>query len=525
MTVFNQNTRTKNVIRTSLISFICSIFNLCMSFAYRTIFLHILSTAYLGISGLFSNILLIFSLAELGITSAVIYRFYEPISRNDVQKIGELMNFLKHVYYLIVGIILILGLLFFPFIDFFINDAKEIPADVNIHLAYILYLGQTLSSYICAYRQALFSADQKEYALALWRSLSNFINYGIQILILIFLRNFIVSIAAGVAVNAFMNYLMGILIRNKYEPVFKIKEQLPKEEQKRILADTKATVCHKIGGTIAGGTDNIILSTFAGLTVTGVYANYSLILTGIRTVSSRLLGSFTSSFGSAHVEQNDEEKYLSYKRMLFIDFWISGLLVVCLYNLIDDFVTIWIGAAYRLNRFTVTILCVNFYAELCRAVSTSYIDGCGLFVKDRARPIIEAVLNLIISILLVKRMKIAGVFLGTILSQMCTVLWREPYILYKYEFKRSVFAYWKNYLKFALLTLILSAMINICLQYFQIFDGSLKGWFIEGIICAFIYNVAALLIFRKTEDFIFFQNMFFEKLRKGHGDKSEKYNK
>ena len=525
MNVFNQNTRTKNVIRTSLTSFVCSIFNLVMSFAYRTIFLHILSSVYLGISGLFSNILLIFSLAELGITSAVVYRFYEPISRRDVQKIGELMNFLKHIYRIIVIIILVLGLLLYPFIDLFINDAKEIPTDVDIHLAYVIYLGQTVSSYICAYKQALLSADQKEYLLALWRTLSNFINYGIQIIILASSRNFMLSIAIGVVINVLMNYFANILIDRKYKPVFTIKDKLSKEEKGKIFADTKATVCHKIGGTIAGGTDNIILSTYVGLTVTGIYSNYSLILTGIRTISSRLMGSFTSSFGNAHVEQNDEEKYLSYKRMIFVDFWISGLLVVCLYNLLDDFVVMWIGVDYNLDHFTVVILCINFYAELCRAVSTSYIDGCGLFVKDRARPIIEASLNLVISIFLVTRLRIAGVFLGTILSQICTVLWREPYILYKYEFKKSVFTYWFNYLKFAFLTLTLSVSLNILLDYFHIFDGSLRSWLAEGIVCAFIYNIIALIVFRKSEDFIFFRNMVYEKLRRGHGDKREKKDK
>lgn len=514
MNIFNQNTRTENVIKTSVISFICSILNLCMSFAYRTIFLHILSTAYLGIAGLFSNVLLIFSLAELGITSAITYRFYEPISCNDVQKVGELINFLKHIYCVIVGIILFLGLLLYPFIDFLISDAKEIPKDVNIHLAYILYLAQTVSSYICAYKQALLSADQKEYTLSIWRSLNHFIDYSLQIIILILFKNFILSIAMGVVVNVLMNFFISIFINKRYSPVFKIKKKLSKEEQKNIFADTKATACHKIGGTIAGGTDNIILSTFVGLSVTGIYSNYSLILIGIRTISSRLLGSFTSSFGNAHVEQNDEEKYLSYKRMLFVNFWISGLVVVCLYNLIDDFITIWIGENYKLNHLTVVILCINFYAELCRAVSTSYIDGCGLFVRDKTRPIIEAVLNLSISIFLVKRMEIAGVFLGTILSQMCTVLWREPYILYKYEFKRNVFTYWINYVKFATLTLILSYIINIFLNYFYVFNFTLISWLWKGIACALIYNIFALVIFRKSDDFVFFKNLIHKKMRR-----------
>lgn len=522
MKIFNQDTRTKNVIKTSLVSFICSIFNLSMSFIYRTLFLNILSTAYLGISGLFSNILLIFSLAELGITSAIIYRFYEPISLNNVQKVGEIMNFLKNIYRVVIGVILFLGFSLYPFLGYFISDVSEIPKDVNIQVVYVLYLAQTIASYIFAYKQAILSADQREYVLALWRTLTNFVIYSIQIVILIFLRNFALSIAAGVVISVLMNCLIGIWITGKYKPIFKVDSNLSKKEKKRIFIDTKATMCHKIGGTIAGGTDNIVLSTFVGLTITGIYSNYSLILTGVRTISSRLLGGFTSSFGSAHVEQGEEAKYLSYKRMVFADFWISGMVIVCLYNLIDDFISIWIGESYRLNHITVVVLCINFYAELCRAVSTSYIDGCGLFVKDKVRPLIEAVLNLSISVFLVKRIGITGVFLGTLVSQIFTVLWREPYILYKFEFKKNVLEYWKTYAKFALSTLLITCITNLLLSYLCIFNFTLTSWIMEGVVCAFIYNICAYIILNKSDDFLFFKNMFCKKIERKCRWKNEK---
>ena len=86
MEVFNKKSRTNTVIKTSMISATCNIINTFLGFAYRTVFLHILSASYLGINGLFTNILQILSLAELGITTAITYRFYKPIKENDIEK-------------------------------------------------------------------------------------------------------------------------------------------------------------------------------------------------------------------------------------------------------------------------------------------------------------------------------------------------------------------------------------------------------------------------------------------------------
>ena len=161
--MFNRESRKKNVLRASFVGATCNLINTILGFIYRTIFIKVLSSSYLGINGLFSNILQILSFADLGISTAIVYRFYEPISKNDVTKVGQLMNFFKKVYNGVASIILVAGLSLLPFLNQFIKESSEIPSDINLQEVYLLFLLQTLSSYLFVYKQTILSADQKQY--------------------------------------------------------------------------------------------------------------------------------------------------------------------------------------------------------------------------------------------------------------------------------------------------------------------------------------------------------------------------
>lgn len=137
--MFNHESRTKNVLKASFVGATCNLLNTILGFIYRTIFIQILSSNYLGINGLFSNILQILSFADLGISTAIVYRFYEPISKNDIAKVGQLMNFFKKVYMSVATVILVVGVSLLPFLNFFIKDSGEIPQDINLQVVYLLF--------------------------------------------------------------------------------------------------------------------------------------------------------------------------------------------------------------------------------------------------------------------------------------------------------------------------------------------------------------------------------------------------
>lgn len=500
--LFNTSSRTKNTVKSSLIGVISNVFNVCLGFVYRTIFLNILSAEYLGINGLFTNILQVLSIAELGITTVIVYRFYKPIKEGNIQEVGKLMNFFKLIYRLIALIIFIAGLMVVPFVQLFINNTKEIPQDVNLQLVYILFLFNTVVSYLFVYKQVLLSADQRNYIVSIIQSIALAIKYTAQIIILILCKSYTLTLEIGIVSTLAINYILSFWITQKYKPIFKVSENISVEERRIILNDTKACMLHKIGATAKISTDNIILTKVISLVATGVYSNYSLIISSMQTIIGQLLGNFVSSIGNAHVSLNDEDNYNIYKKLLFIDLWISVVVTVNVYLLINDFIQLWIGGAFILDDFSVIILCLQFYICISRQINISYVNGCGLFVKDKIRPVVEAILNLVISIVLAKYVGIVGVFLGTVLSSILTVCWREPLVLFKYEFKKSVNEYWRNYLEFLFLGVIIGVVLKNLKQMIR-FEVTWVSWIGEAFIYTIVINLVILLVFHNKDEIRF----------------------
>jgi O-antigen/teichoic acid export membrane protein len=263
-------------------------------------------------------------------------------------------------------------------------------------------------------------------------------------------------------------------------------------------------MCHKIGGTVLNSTDNIILSSFVGLVAVGIYSNYSLILSGINGILKQVLGSFTATLGNAHVEQSLEDRYVSYRRLIFANMWIASVCTICMFVLIDDFIYTWLGKDMLLDTMTVVVLCVQFYLTTVRFISTSFIDGCGLFVRDKIRPLIEAFINVVVSIVFVRLIGIAGVFVGTIISHLCTVFWREPYLLFKYEFKRSSKEYWGYFVKFSIVAIAISEFWVYITNNILIVDGSMLIWIIKSVFVFVISNIILIILFVRNKDLRFY---------------------
>lgn len=504
MDVFNQHSRTRNVLTSSVVGLTCNLLTNVMGFVYRSIFLHFLSAAYLGLTGLFGDVLVILSLTDLGISSAISFRFYDPISRGDVQKVGQLLHFFRKVYLIIAGVILVLGLSAVPFLDFFIKDPGEVPQDINLRLIYMLCLLQSVSSYLFAYKQNLLVADQKQYLMSLFTTGTTLLRYIFQLSTLWIWKNYTLTLAVSILATLFCNILISFWIDRSYRAVFTRQTPLLKEEQSQILKDTKATMLHKIGSTVLFATDNIVLTKYVGLVVTGLYSNYSMIFTAITTMAQQALGSCTASLGNARMQLDAEAKYAVYRRLLFLNFWVAGVTATCLFGLANDFIELWVGPEMKLDLFVVSVLCVNFYIQNTRQITGSFSTASGLFIKDRLRPLLESALNLVISIVLVQRIGIAGVFLGTIFSALLTVFWREPYILYRYEFKTSTADYWKLYTAFAAVAVAANVAVHGMGNLFRITGNALLDWLIKAVACGLTYCVLATLAFCRSAEFRFY---------------------
>lgn len=500
--------RTRSSLLNLLTAMIGQGLGLVISFIARIFFVKILGSEYLGLNGLFTNILTVLSLAELGIGTAITYSLYKPLAENDIKTCKMLMQLYKKVYTIIGLLILILGIAITPLLPIFIKDMPNIS---NINLIYILFVINTAISYFYSYKRNLIIADQNRYIATIYRYGFYFILNVAQIIYLVIKHDYIGFLVLQI-VSTFLENVFVSKHADKMYPYLKDKEKIILEENTKneIIKNTKAMMMHKIGGTVVSSTDNILLSSFVSIASVGIYSNYSLILTALNTVCSQVYNSLTASIGNMWVKESKEKNYKIFKKINFLTFWIYCIISICLMCLFNPFIELWVGKEYLFSVNIVIILVINFYLTGMRKSSLVFREASGLFYKDRYKAVAEAIINLVASIILAKYYGVFGVFLGTFISSITTCVWIEPYVLYKYGFEKSLKEYFKDYFKKTLLTAVL---VIVTYYICSLIKGNLYIVFaFKLVICIIIPNIILLLIYGKSEEFKYFYDKLISKL-------------
>lgn len=492
--------RTNNSIRNIITSLIGQIISILVTFISRIIFIRILGENYLGINGLFTNILSLLSLAEMGFGSAIVYSLYKPLAKNEQAQIGALVGFYSKIYSIIGLVTLFPGLLIMPFINYFIKDNSNIP---NLSIIYLLYLLNTVTTYFFAHKRSLLIADQKSYIVTIYK-------YGffialniIQIIVLILTTSYIHYLILQVISSFVENYIISISVNKIYPFIRKgIKVELEKEEKRLIFRNARAMFYHRIGTVVVNSTDSILISAFVGIVWVGKYSNYLLVITALNSIIGHIFSSLTASVGNLNV-LNREKSFNVFKAVLLANFWIIAFCSIAFKILINPFIILWLGDEFLLNDSITLVIALNFYLSGMRKAVLMYRDSLGLFWNDRYKPIFESVINLVASLVLVNLFGMIGVLIGTSISTLATCFWVEPYILYKHGFGRSTKEYYIKYLIYAIIFAVTYYITNIACIHF---DFSIKSSIIRLLICIIIPNIIFTIIFHRTNEFKFLYN-------------------
>lgn len=505
------NSRTRNSVRNAFFSSFTQIVNLLSSYILRFVFVRTLSTEYLGVNGLFTNILTVFSLADLGLGSAIVYSMYKPIAENNKEKIKSYMDFYKKAYRIIALVILTIGLIMLPNLSFFINGKRNIP---NINLIFLLYLLDSVFSYLCAYKVSILNATQKNYIYNIYQTIGKIISSILMILALIITKNFILYLSIQVSFKLIVN--IGVSLKaNKMYPYLTEKNITPitSVERKSIFKSVYGLFCNQIGNVIINGTDNIIISKYISLMAVGLYSNYSMIINALSNFVGQLFNSIIASVGNFGAMKNKEETKKLFDKINFINFIIASFCTVELAACLDTFIELSFGERYLMDIFTVTILIINFYILSMRNVVGTFKYALGIFWEDKYSTLARAIINLVVSIILAKKVGIVGVFIGTVISDLLTTFWYQPYILYKNGFKKSVSKYFIDYIKYALVTLDEVTIIFVIKKY--IIFNNLFAELIFEVLCGFvIFATITYLLFKNNEYFVDLFKIIKSKLRK-----------
>lgn len=500
--------RIEESIKNTTVSLVIQVGTILINFISRTVLIKTMGEQYLGISGLFGNILNMLSLAELGIGTTITYWLYEPMAKNDTQRLSVLMSVYAKLYNVIGIVVLMIGLSLAPFLSFFMKETPDIP---YITLIYVLYVLNMAMTYFFVYKGTLINVAQKNYIVTTIKFVIFVVTNILQIFILFKFRNYILYYACSV-ISVLIRNLIVSAKAEKMFPFLKVpvKGELTQEEKEEIKKDVSAIFSHNIGTFVLTSTDNLVIAKMIGVIEVGLYSNYTMIIHAIQTFLNLIFSALTSSIGNLLYSTNKEKSYEIFKNMLFATSWIVGFCSICFYVLLNPFITLWLGEKYIFSNFVVFFIVVNFYLTFIRRPVNTFKQCVGLFRNDKYKPFIESVINLATSIWLANKFGIGGVFMGTTISTMIACIYVEPYILYKHFYKRSVGEYFKLLFKYLFVTILSFCLIEFLSM--PIRHTSLINFLYQVLLCMIIPNAFFFLFFFKTSEMEYFKQIVIKRL-------------
>jgi O-antigen/teichoic acid export membrane protein len=495
---------------------VTQIIGIILKFGVQTAFIRQLSQGYLGLNGIFSNVISFLSFADLGIGTAITVALYKPIANQNLSELRVLMRFYKKTYKVIMWVISILGLMFAPFIHLLIKDSAFSPMTVS--LWFLIYLVSTVATYFSAYKRSFLMATQQGYLNSLNDFFFKSIQQMLQIIAIWKFHSFVAFLVIQALAAVLSNVQLSHMASRRYPEVFhKLKNAngvLDKDMLQEIKKNVIGAISSKVGAIVVFGTDNLILSAFIGLSAVAKYSNYMLIVQNLNIIFSQVLGSFVASIGNLHATESSRREEGVFFRLMYMSAILNIFVSVGLAFALAAFIKMWAGSSYLLSYMITLFIIINSSVNQSRYIVQNFISGMGLYWSIRWKSIIEAAANLILSLIFVWvfHMGVVSVVAGTLCSNILfNVVW-EPYIVFHFGLKLSLRPYFKRFALYQGFSLI--AIVAI----------SFLGNHIVGItlplltVSAFLVELIVLVIFFaitcRTQEFRYFFQLIRSRLGK-----------
>lgn len=436
-------TRTKQSIKNASFSMGAQILQQILRILVRIVFIRKIGQEYLGLNSVFTEILTALQLVELGVGPAMAYSLYKPLAENNKEKVKSLMSLFKKAYRIIGTIILLGGIAFTPFYGFFINEIPDIP---NLNLIYIIFVVDTAISYFYSYYRILLVSDQKKYLDTSIQTAVITVISLVQMSMIAITKSYMIYLVAQVVGTITTNFIASRVALKQY-PYLREKEvkKLDDGSYGEIKKNVFAMVFHKIGSIVRDATDNLFISKYIGLAISGIYSNYSMITKALSTLISQVFTAVLSSVGNLHVTANDAAQKEVFYNINFINFWIASFCSACFGILADPFILVIADESYILDMFIVILVTLRFYLDIMRKTPWMFCEAAGVYWNGKSKPIWEALVNLVVSLVLVKTIGMPGIFIGTIITILVVDLPLEPYLAFKYVLNGGLSKYYKKY--------------------------------------------------------------------------------
>ena len=492
--------RTQNSIRNGITGLINKVLLLLGPFIIRSAILYSFGANYIGLGSLFASIIQIQNVAELGFASAIVYSMYKPIAEGNEPKICALLAYYRKAYRIIGTIVLLSGLCFMPFLKDLIKS--DYPLDINIYYLYMLYLANTvISYYLFAYKSCIFTANQRNDILNRISSATHIVQYIIQIVIILVIKNYYLYFLFTPIATALNNCLVFYEARKKF-PSFVPKGKLSAEDKEEVGKHVGGLIIQKISSVSRDTFDSIFISAFMGLTMVAIYSNYYYVMSCVCGIMGVAVPSLVASVGNSIVTENQDKNYHFFRDIEFGYFWIASVFSVCMYCLYQPFMTIWAGEELLLPEICIILFCIYFFQNTYGDIIALYTQATGLWWKIKNIYIFNAVINMILNYALVRLWGVSGIVFASILAGLFFGGISLGRILFKNVFtKFSYTHYLLVRLRYITITGIMAGTMRL---FTDVIADSLLTFFLKGVICIVLSNICLFLIFRNN---IYFQDI------------------
>ncbi|MCI6188576.1 MAG: oligosaccharide flippase family protein, partial [Clostridium sp.] len=421
---------------------------------------------------------------------------------------------LYKIYYRFIGLVIaVIGLVLLPFIPKLIHS--DLPSGMNIYILYLLNLAATVLSYwLFAYKNSLLQAHQRNDITSKVTLCTNTIQYALQLIVIIFIKNYYLFVIVALFTQALTNIVTAIVVTKLY-PGYNPKGDLDKSLIKDINQRIKDLFTSKLGGVIVSSVDTIVISAFLGLTVLAVYQNYYFILTSVIGFVTIVFNACTAGIGNSIILETKEKNFNDLNKFTFIISWIAGFCTTCFLCLFQPFMDVWVKKeSLKLDFSAVIYFCIYYFVFEINQVLCTYKDSAGIWHEDKFRPLVTAICNLIMNLIMVQFWGIYGVLLSTVLA---TLFIGMPWLLHNLFtilFERKYLRKYLNKLLYYVIIVLIGCVLTYTTCIYLPFKSKWIVLIARAIICCIIPNVLYFIVYNKKQEFKESMQLF-NKMTKG----------
>nr|WP_051526991.1 oligosaccharide flippase family protein [[Eubacterium] cellulosolvens] len=432
----NTQSRLKQSTKNFISGSVYHVVTMLLNFVSRTVFIHTLGVEYLGLNGIFGDVLNLLSMADLGFSTAMAYSFYKPLAEKDEEKLSALICVYRKVYHVIALLIAIVGLLCVPFLKYVVHTEKEVP---HLIVYYLIALAGVVSSYLFVYKSTLLTADQKDYMNVRFRTVGSLISTLLSIAGLLIWKNYILYLATGLIFGILINLRITMRANSEYPYLKKNRKRKVRDTElkKQIFENMKSVFVYKVSETFFWSTDNLIISMLVGTAAVGLYSNYLMLSSKLLLMEQIIFASMTASIGNVIASENREKRYDVFQGAQSLSFIFSGVIVCSYFLLVHDFIHVWIGEEFQLSGLLILAVSLNTYMCCVLQPLWCFRDATGMYNRIKYIMLLGALLNLVLSVILGKILGTAGVIFASAIARIATYVWYEPKLLFRIYFDRG----------------------------------------------------------------------------------------